>query len=36
MRCASADTPIPFSQELEQQFLAKARLHDAVQRLLAY
>ena len=36
MRCASLDTPIPFSLELEQQFLAKARLHDAVQRLLAY
>ena len=36
MRCASADTPIPFSQELEQQFLAKARLHDAIRRLINY
>ena len=36
MRCASADTPIPFSQELEQQFLAKSRLHDAIRRLINY
>jgi 2-oxoisovalerate dehydrogenase E1 component len=36
MRCASADTPIPFSPELEQQFLAKARLHDAIRRLINY
>jgi 2-oxoisovalerate dehydrogenase E1 component len=36
MRCASLDTPIPFSPELEQQYLAKARLHDAMQKLLNY
>jgi 2-oxoisovalerate dehydrogenase E1 component len=36
MRCASLDTPIPFSPELEQQYLAKSRLHDAMQRLLNY
>jgi 2-oxoisovalerate dehydrogenase E1 component len=36
MRCASLDTPIPFSSELEQQYLAKSRLHDAMQKLLNY
>ena len=36
MRCASLDTPIPFSIELEQNFLAKARLHETVQKLIAY
>ena len=36
MRCASLDTPIPFSPELEQQYLAKARLHDTIQHLLNY
>jgi 2-oxoisovalerate dehydrogenase E1 component len=36
MRCASLDTPIPFSPELEQQYLAKSRLHDALQKLLNY
>lgn len=36
MRCASLDTPIPFSTVLEQQFLAKSRLHETVQKLLSY
>lgn len=36
MRCASLDTPIPFSPELEQQYLAKSRLHTAVQRLISF
>lgn len=36
MRCASLDTPVPFAAELEQQFLAKARLEETVRRLLAY
>lgn len=36
MRCASLDTPIPFSPELEQQYLAKARLADAIEKLLQY
>lgn len=36
MRCASLDTPIPFSPELEQQYLAKARLVDAIEKLLQY
>ena len=36
MRCASLDTPVPFSIELENNFLAKARIDETVQRLLAY
>jgi 2-oxoisovalerate dehydrogenase E1 component len=36
MRCASLDTPVPFSIELEQNFLAKARLDETIQKLLNY
>ena len=36
MRCASLDTPVPFSIELEQNFLAKARLDETVKRLMYY
>jgi 2-oxoisovalerate dehydrogenase E1 component len=36
MRCASLDTPIPFSIELEQNFLAKVRLGEIIQRLMYY
>jgi len=36
MRCASLDTPIPFSIELEQNFLAKARLDETIQKLINY
>lgn len=36
MRCASLDTPIPFNIELEQHFLAKARLHETIIKLLSY
>jgi len=36
MRCASLDTPIPFSIELENNFLAKTRLHEFVQKLINY
>ncbi|HEY0067151.1 MAG TPA: dehydrogenase E1 component subunit alpha/beta [Flavisolibacter sp.] len=36
MRCASLDTPIPFSIELEKNFLASARLDEYVQKLLEY
>lgn len=36
MRCASLDTPIPFSIELEQNFLAKARLDETIQKLMSY
>ena len=36
MRCASLDTPVPFNLELEKAFLAKARLNETVQKLMAY
>ncbi|HEX7846725.1 MAG TPA: dehydrogenase E1 component subunit alpha/beta [Chitinophagaceae bacterium] len=36
LRCASLDTPIPFNIELEQNFLAKARLGETIQKLLNY
>ena len=36
MRCASLDTPIPFSIELENNFMAKARLGETIQKLLSY
>ncbi len=36
MRCASLDTPIPFAPELEQNFMASARLESCVQKLLGY
>jgi len=36
MRCASLDTPVPFSIELEKDFMAKARLNEAIDRLLNY
>lgn len=36
VRCASLDTPVPFALELEQNFLAKSRLHECVQKLMAY
>lgn len=36
VRCASLDTPVPFAIELEQNFLAKARLDEAVNKLLAF
>ena len=36
MRCASLDTPIPFNIELEQNFMAKARLHETIQKLISY
>ncbi len=36
MRCASLDTPIPFNIELENNFMAKARLHESVQKLIGY
>ncbi len=36
MRCASLDTPIPFSIELEKNFLAMSRLNETVSRLLSY
>ena len=36
LRCASLDTPVPFNMELEKNFMAKARLGEYVERLLAY
>lgn len=36
MRCASLDTPVPFAIELEQNFMAKSRLHETVQKLMNY
>lgn len=36
LRCASLDTPVPFNLELEHNFLAKARLHETVVKLLSY
>ena len=36
MRCASLDTPIPFSIELESNFMAKARLEESINKLLSY
>lgn len=36
VRCASLDTPVPFSIPLEQNFLASSRLHEAVQKLMNY
>ena len=36
LRCASLDTPVPFSIDLENNFLAKSRLHECVQQLLSY
>lgn len=36
MRCASLDTPVPFNIELEKNFLARKRLAETVNRLLAY
>ncbi len=36
MRCASLDTAIPMNKDLEDQFLAKARLGEMMDRLLGY
>jgi 2-oxoisovalerate dehydrogenase E1 component len=36
MRCASLDTPVPFSIELENNFLAKSRLDETIQKLINY
>jgi 2-oxoisovalerate dehydrogenase E1 component len=36
MRCASLDTAIPMNKALEDQFLAKARLAETMEKLLRY
>ncbi|MEC8885456.1 MAG: transketolase C-terminal domain-containing protein, partial [Bacteroidota bacterium] len=35
-RLSSIDTPIPFAQPLENQYLAKRKLAEAIEALLAY
>ena len=36
LRCASMDTAIPMNKALEDQFLAKSRLEETMQKLLGY
>lgn len=36
VRCASLDTPVPFAIELEQNFMAKGRLGEAVEKLMNF
>ncbi|MBC8047640.1 MAG: dehydrogenase E1 component subunit alpha/beta, partial [Fimbriimonadaceae bacterium] len=36
MRCASLDTPVPFSLELERNFLANNKLEKAINELINY
>lgn len=36
VRCASLDTPVPFAIPLENNFLAKARLKESLEKLLNY
>jgi 2-oxoisovalerate dehydrogenase E1 component len=36
IRCGSLDTAIPMNKALEDQFLAKARLEESMERLLGY
>ncbi len=36
MRCGSLETPIPFNIELEQNFMAKSRLEEYVEKLMSY
>ena len=35
-RCSSLDTPVPFSKDLETNFLAKSRLKQKVVKLSLY
>ena len=36
IRCASLDTPVPFNDELEQNFLAKSRLSECIKKLMDF
>lgn len=36
LRCASLDTPVPFAAVLEDAFLARARLGECIEKLIAY
>jgi 2-oxoisovalerate dehydrogenase E1 component len=35
-RCASLDTPVPFNGQLENNFLARARLDGQIKNLMKY
>ena len=35
-RVASLDTPVPFAGQLEEQFLPKERLNEAIESLMDY
>lgn len=36
MRAASLDTPVPFNRNLEEQFLAKSRLREKLEKVMRY
>ena len=36
LRCASLDTPVPFNIELENNFLARSRLGEYIEKLMEY
>lgn len=36
LRCASLDTPVPFSIELEKNFMAQSRLEECINKLMSY
>lgn len=36
LRCASLDTPVPFSLELEKNFMAQSRFAESVEKLMSY
>lgn len=36
MRCSSLDMPVPFSPELEREYLANSRLEEKIEELLKY
>ncbi len=36
MRCASLDTPIPMNKALEDNFMAKARLTETIEKLISF
>lgn len=36
LRCASEDTPIPFAHALEDDYMAKSKLADCIERIIKY
>ncbi len=36
LRCASLDTPVPFNMELENNFMARSRLDETIQKLINF